>query len=79
MPRGFYLWGIALSLYAPFAEALTIYLMHREGLWSGIGPGGITSYAASSAVNFVLAALCYTALSALGMWARRLSGRLTRP
>ncbi len=75
-PRGFYLWGIALNLHAPFAQALTVYLMEREGVdWSVGGSGG---YVAFLAVLFVFTTLLYTALSALGMGARRLSGRVIR-
>ena len=75
-PKGFYLWGIALNLHAPFAQALTVYLMQREGVeWLVGGAGG---YVAASAALFVFTTLCYTALSALGAGARRLSRPMSR-
>ena len=78
LPRGFYLWGIALNLHSPFAEALTFYLMKREGLELPGGTQGVVTYVVIPAVLFVFTVLFYTALSSIGMGARRLAMRITR-
>lgn len=77
-PRGFWLWGVALALHAPFTEALTTYMMYRDGieLAAADGPGEIVGYGVFVAALIFFAALCYTALSALGMGLRYLTGRL---
>ena len=74
-PRGFYLWGVALALYGPFVEGLTVFLMYQDGIGLVGGPPGILGYAAISAMLFVFAVVCYTALSSAGAGARHLLGR----
>lgn len=77
-PKGFWLWGIALALHAPFTEALTIHWMYQDGLKlpAADGPGGIINYGIFLAGLIFFAAFCYTVLSALGMGLRYLTKRL---
>ena len=71
-PRGFYLWGIALALHTPFTEALTVYLMQRDGYGLVGGAQGIASYIFITALFVFGAMLIYTAFSTLGMGLRYL-------
>jgi hypothetical protein len=76
--RGFYLWGVALSLHGPLGKGLSVYRMYLEGLGLVGGTRAIVGYAIISAMLFVFAIACYTALSALGAGVRYLLGRGAR-
>lgn len=76
--RGFYLWGVALGLHGPLVEALTVYLMYQDGIGLVGGTRGIVGYVVISAMLFVFAISCYTAISALGAGARYLLERRAR-
>lgn len=77
-PQGFWLWGIALALHAPFTEGLTVYFMYQEGIELAVAdrPGELIGYAVLVAMLIAFAALCYTTLSALGMGLRYMAGRI---
>ena len=78
LSRGFYLWGIALGIHAPFVEGLTVHLMAQDGIGLVGGRPGIVSYVLISVMLLVFTMFCYTALSALGAGARYLLGRASR-
>ncbi len=71
-PRGFYLWGIALPLHAPFTEALTAAMMEQQGLQLVGGTQQLISYAVISLVILVFTMVVYTVFSAAGMGLRYL-------
>lgn len=73
LPKGFYLWGVAVYLHAPFAEVMVVSAMEREGVGLADGDAGIASYAIISAMLIVFAMILLTGLSALGMGARYLT------
>lgn len=74
-PSGFWLWGIALALHAPFTEALTIHWMYQDGLALPAADGRveIIRYGIFVAGLIAFAAFCYTVLSAFGMGLRYLT------
>ena len=76
--RGFYLWGIALGIHAPFVEGLAVHLMAQDGIGLVGGRPGIVSYVLISVMLLVFTIFCYTVLSALGAGARYLLGRAAR-
>lgn len=76
--RGFYLWGLALTLHGPFVEGLTVYLMYQEGLGLVGGTRGIVGYAVISTGLFVFTIFCYTFLSSVGAGLRLLLARGSR-
>lgn len=76
LPKGFYLWGVAVYLHAPFAEIMVVAAMQREGIGLVGGNSGLVSYSIITAMFIVLAMMFFTALSALGMGTRYLASKV---
>jgi hypothetical protein len=78
LPKGFYLWGVAVYLHAPFAEVMVVEAMEREGIGLTGGDTGIASYAIMTAMLIFSAMILFTGMSALGMGARTLTSHARR-